>query len=178
MRVGIVGTKARPDGRRPAPSYRPSPKLLPMRSRAVPRSVTVGFVLLVLLIVAAADRGTLPQGLRTITGFPGGDKVGHFLLIGTLAFLVSLNVPRIPARRSCFAVLIGGAVIGVLATVEEVSQLMFSNRTPSWADLASSWAGVILFTALAWRVRQRREDPECTSAGRSKSGTESHAKPR
>jgi VanZ family protein len=112
------------------------------------------FAVLVLAIVVAADRGELPPAIAAAYAFSWGDKVGHFLLMGVLAFLVCLALPLRPDPRPWLSILVGGIAISVLAGIEELTQTLFAARSASWADLGSSYAGIWLFCWLAWLLRR------------------------
>jgi len=115
------------------------------------------FFLALVLIVIAADQGQLPHFIKTLYKFPGGDKVGHFLLMGLLAFFVNLALPLWPAEKPWRSLLIGSFVIIVVVTIEEASQGLFKTRRMSWADFISSYAGIVSFGYAAWLLRLRRQ---------------------
>ncbi len=95
-----------------------------------------------LLIVRAADAGQLPDFITQLYNFENGDKVGHFLLMGSVAFLVTLAIPK--AWRLPGLILLAG-----LITLEEFTQSIFKTRTFSLLDLACSLAGVTVFGLLS-----------------------------
>lgn len=97
--------------------------------------------LAVLAIVIAADRGTLPPFLARLYAFPNGDKVGHFLLMGALAFALMLGLPTKSKP-------LGLVVLGLAITLEEISQLFFPRRTFSLLDLGCSLLGVAVMGGL------------------------------
>lgn len=117
----------------------------------------LAFALLLLAIVIAADRGTLPRQVMLLYDVPGGDKIGHFLLVGIFAFLVSLSVPLNSTHRPWLNILIAAFTIGLIVAVEELSQARFPSRSASWGDLLSSYAGIAFFCWLAWGLRMRRK---------------------
>ena len=81
-----------------------------------------------------------------------GDKLMHFLLIGSLAFLVNLSMRASTLSLGPIGVLRGSLILLVLATLEEFSQLMFSSRTFDLMDLACNIGGIIALGSLAWPV--------------------------
>ncbi|MEA5078171.1 MAG: hypothetical protein VB013_06335 [Anaerolineaceae bacterium] len=99
-------------------------------------------LLSLILIVRAADAGKLPDFITQLYNFKNGDKVGHFLLMGSVAFLVTLAMPRAWRLR-------GLIVLAGLITLEEFSQLIFTTRTFDLLDLACSLAGVTVFGTLS-----------------------------
>jgi VanZ family protein len=120
--------------------------------RKLPLLLFALFALFVVIIVVAADRGALPQGIRALYGFPGGDKLGHFVLMGTLALLADLAIRRRFTRR----LPLGSTVVAALVVIEELSQALFPERTFSGADLAASLLGIAAGAWAAARFTSRR----------------------
>jgi polysaccharide biosynthesis protein VpsQ len=112
--------------------------------------IAIGFFVFLVVLVFIADQGQIPLVVRRLYRFPGGDKVGHFVLMGLLAFFVSM---ALPVRR----LLLGNLAIVLVVTIEELSQAAFSTRTLSWADWLSSCAGVVCFAWAARWLRLRRD---------------------
>jgi VanZ family protein len=117
---------------------------------------TVLFILLLVAIVFAADRGVIPGFVAGLYDFPNGDKVGHFVLMGLLSLLVNLVVLSGPGRRTLRRVITASLVVSGVVAVEEFSQQFFPGRNSSWADLASSLAGILVFSGLAWFLIERK----------------------
>lgn len=106
------------------------------------------FLLLIILLVVAADLDVIPPFIRGLYDFPGGDLVGHFCLYGILAYLLMRAFPR-RLRLGRFSVpLVILALLAVIA-LEEISQAFVAVRTASLADLSASFLGVGLGTWLA-----------------------------
>ncbi len=112
------------------------------------------FLCFLAAIVIAADRGRLPGFIMAFYAFPSGDKIGHFLLIGLLSFLVNLCLPARPLVWR--DVVIASLAIALLATLEEFSQAFLRTRTASWRDLFAGYAGIICAGALVWDYRRWR----------------------
>ncbi len=113
-----------------------------------------------LLIVFLADSGNLPRFIRKLYDFPYGDKLGHFLLMGLLSYI--LNRTAILVRQSApktersdrdlnlSRVLLAVSVpLAFFVTLEEFSQQLFPRRTFSLGDLVASYAGIAFFAWLA-----------------------------
>jgi len=115
------------------------------------------FVGLLAVIVIAADKGALPDFVRTLYSFPGGDKAGHFLLMGALSALVNLGLRARPASRGSHCFILGSMVVAVLVTMEEISQLWFRTRTFSLLDLGFDYVGILCGAYLAWLMSRRRQ---------------------
>jgi polysaccharide biosynthesis protein VpsQ len=98
-------------------------------------------------IIVSADEDHLPGFITALYDFPNGDKLGHFLLMGTLALILTLALPK-RFRLTGLIILAAGLAI------EEFSQRFFQHRTSSWLDLASSLAGIVVFGGLClWLTR-------------------------
>jgi hypothetical protein len=115
-----------------------------------------GFFLAVAAIIFAANHGQLPHFIYALYRFPGGDKVGHFMLMGILTFFVNMALPLRPADKPWRSLLIGSILVTVAVSIEEASQGWFKTRSLSWADLACSYAGIVCFGYAAWVVRPRQ----------------------
>ena len=88
------------------------------------KCLAVAFAALLVVIVVLADRGRLPEFLGMVHAIPGGDKLAHCVLMGTLAFLVNASMGAV--RVGLF--LKGSLIVGVLVTLEEFSQIAIRFR--------------------------------------------------
>lgn len=82
----------------------------------------------------------------------GGDKLGHFCLLGGLAFCVNWSL----GGRTWRGWLVGSLIVGVLCTLEEFSQIWIDNRHCDPLDLAANLAGIWVAGLLVRRVCARR----------------------
>ena len=117
--------------------------------------ITALFAAFLLAVIILADIGQLGF-LGIVYSFPFGDKAGHFILLGILAFLVVLTTLR--SRRFLDPRLVAVSVtlfLAMLAAAEEYSQKFFALRTFSLLDLFFSWAGLVLGAWLAWKLAQK-----------------------
>jgi len=132
-------------------------------SRSIAVAVAGVSVVLLIAIVVAADRDMLPAWMLGFYSRPGGDKLGHFVLMGWLAFVVQLAVAAVrrESAPSGARALVARSTLVVAAVValEELSQLAFLVRTPSLLDLAASLAGIACGAWLAGRVTRRPPAP-------------------
>jgi VanZ family protein len=110
------------------------------------------FLLIILLVIVAADLDAIPPVVRDLYRFPGGDLLGHFVLYGLLAYLLARAFPR-PLRLGRFSIPIIVLPLLALIALEEFSQSFFAARTASFSDLAFSFLGVSVGT---WLARQRQ----------------------
>jgi len=107
------------------------------------------FASLLAVIVISANRGALPSFVRTLYSFPGGDKAGHFLLMGTLSALINLGLRSRLAPLGPRGFILGSIAVMIVVTLEEVSQLWFKTRTFSLVDLGFDYAGILCGAYLA-----------------------------
>jgi VanZ family protein len=111
------------------------------------KRLAVLYSALLVALVVAADRGALP--LHLTARLPGGDKAGHFLLMGLLSLLVNLAF----ASRDAFGVLRCSFLVAAVVTLEELSQAALRYRNFETADLAADLAGIAVFGLLAALLR-------------------------
>ena len=112
------------------------------------------FALAFLAIILLADIGCMPPFLASLYSFPYGDVLGHFLLVGALAFLVNLGLSNKTVILRSKKILLGSLLLAVLMTLEELAQLFFPARTFSLLDLAASYLGILIFSWLAMKVKK------------------------
>jgi len=80
------------------------------------------FLLFIVAVIITANRGALGTTFEFVYQIPHFDKLGHFILMGTLAFLAILSlVPRMkgPQKRATFKIVM---IFLVIIALEEVSQ--------------------------------------------------------
>lgn len=119
--------------------------------------VTIGFIVLLWVIVLIANAGLGPRLFGFLDYVPGGDKTGHFLLMGMAAFLVNLSLNAARLRIGPLHVLVGSVGVAAVVTLEEFSQVFFASRTFDLTDLTADYVGILLFGWLATRIVAWRE---------------------
>ena len=131
----------------------PQPPLDPVALRlaqtALFRRGLAAQLTLVLLISTGAYLGLVPTVFPSAPHF---DLVGHFMLIGLLAFFTdgALAFRRIhPALAFPRA---GALLVLAVAGIEEYAQRFSSRRSSDWLDFAADTLGVLAFSYLAGRV--------------------------
>lgn len=124
------------------------------------RKAAILFAIFLLTVVVLADLGYLRFLLNLISIVPFLDKVLHFLLVGTLTYLVvSSLIESFPNQNPVWLTIFGILLIAFIFTLEEISQGPIRGRDASWLDLAANYAGVSVFGYLAWRRNHTRTLP-------------------
>jgi glycopeptide antibiotics resistance protein len=111
-----------------------------------------------LYLVWAADSGHLPNCVSFLYDFRYGDKVGHFVLYGGVAFFLCLAFRR-TLKVWRLEIPLVALFFLLFALGEEWSQTLFFRRKPDIVDAICSALGIILGTGIASRIN---------SAGKSK----------
>ena len=115
-------------------------------------SLTLAYLVAILVLIVAADRGTLPRWVSLIRRIPMGDKVAHFGLYGMLALLFNLCLQSKTIVAGGVRCLLGSLVILVFTTLEESTQLFFQKRTFDLIDLCANLSGILILGRLArWK---------------------------
>ena len=122
--------------------------------------LTALFVLILILIVIAADLGLGPAIFPLIYLLPWGDKAGHFILMGLLSLLINSVLSAAKVRVFSFNLLKGTIIILAIVTLEELSQLLLIYRRFSFVDLLFDYLGIILFGFLADYLVNRPDYPK------------------
>ena len=73
-----------------------------------------------------------------VARFQSSDKALHFLGVGTLAFLLDYAL----AGRTVKRFQLGGLIIAIAITLEEISQIWIPTRHFDYGDIASNIAGI------------------------------------
>ena len=113
---------------------------------AARKLIAIAFFVFILLVAYWADTGSMPAALRALAAFPNGDRVGHFVLYGTLAYLLSAAFPFRRLRFLGWTLTLGVGIALGLALAEELSQFFIPARTPDIFDLAAGWLGIYVST--------------------------------
>jgi len=89
--------------------------------------------------------GLIPTALSYI---PWYDLIGHFVLMGILAYLLHRATGRKSFQLLGINLPIGPSTIAVFAIIEELLQSLSSARNFSLLDLFFSLAGIVVFYLL------------------------------
>jgi polysaccharide biosynthesis protein VpsQ len=126
-----------------------------MRLKWIPFSL---FFLFVVGIIVADDLGRLQTIIHWVGSFPLGDKWGHFIMIGTLTFLLNHALDGRMLKIGGRKVLLGCAVVTVGMTLEEFSQIWIPSRTFDLVDLSANYLGICL-AGWIWLRRNSARQP-------------------
>jgi hypothetical protein len=137
--------------------------ILFMRPKAAPTLwiwLASALFLIIILIILAADFGLVGRIFAWIVYVPGQDVTAHFILIGGLAMLVNLALNRRTLALARRSIQLGSAVILLLVTFEEFSQLWIRTRGFSLLDLSADFLGVWLLGGWVSAKLHARFNPE------------------
>ena len=121
--------------------------------------ITGIYILLLMIIIYFAGHQQYHELFSIIRSVPGGDKCGHFLLMGLLSFLLNTSLRcravEVRARR----VLLGSVIASMAVTLEEISQIFLQYRSFDLVDLLFDYLGILVFGKIALYVRALRLMP-------------------
>ena len=104
------------------------------------------------LVILTADTHHARGFFAWVNSLSLGDKAGHFVLMGGLAFLLNFAL----RWRVIFSpVQLGGVIVAVFVVAEEFSQKWIPWRTFDYFDLLADFAGITTANALAWCAAKR-----------------------
>jgi VanZ family protein len=115
-------------------------------------ALALSFLTFICWIIIQADLGQSIALSKLVRHLPFGDKVGHFLLYGILAFLVNLALKNRKVIILGSQVLLGGTLVLAFALLEECTQMALSTRDFELWDMFCDLVGIVLFSWLALRV--------------------------
>jgi VanZ family protein len=115
-------------------------------------SLAILFSLFICWIIFLADTGQKIFASTYVRHLPFGDKAGHFLLYGILAFLVNLALNNRKVNILSQRVLLGASLVLAFAVLEEFTQIYLSTRDFEVWDILCDLGGVICFSWLSIKV--------------------------
>jgi VanZ family protein len=110
-------------------------------------------IAVVIGIIILADRGLAVQYFGAFYNFPGGDTVAHFLILGTLTFIVTWAFPQTKSFGS-WQVPLAPLIILTLISIEELSQGFIPGRTLSLTDWLANFSGIVVGGLTGWKMAQ------------------------
>ncbi|MDH3717540.1 MAG: hypothetical protein OES79_05405 [Planctomycetota bacterium] len=127
-----------------------------LRPRLTPAwCLTLLFGLVCAGIIVSANIGAARPMFLALKQVPFADKIAHFSLVGILSLLLNSALGAATVRVAGQTLLKGNAFLVVLATVEELSNLIQPCRGFSLADLLFNYLGIFAFGWLSLIVVQK-----------------------
>jgi VanZ family protein len=123
--------------------------------RGILYATTAIFLLGTGAVIWAAGHNTLPEWAKALWRVPGGDKIGHFLILCALSALINLSLRNRTWPLWRWQVLVGSALVASFITLEELSQALIPHRTFDLLDLSANYLGVLCGGWVARRVQAR-----------------------
>jgi hypothetical protein len=110
--------------------------------------ISILYIFTIGLIIYLANNGDL-HVISFINTIPYSDKLGHFILMGLLAF--SLNTSFKCHKFTVFGhqVLKGTIITFLFVNFEELTQIFIDNRNFDPKDLLFDYLGILFFSQLA-----------------------------
>lgn len=120
--------------------------------------ITVVFLSFFLSIIALANSQTAFSFhiLTQLHSIPFGDKVMHFLLVGTLAVVLNLYFCHKKVTIFRKKMLLGSLITLIFITLEECSQYYIPNRNFELMDMCCNYAGIFGMTQIFQIIRSAK----------------------
>ena len=100
------------------------------------------YCIFIVAVLLAADLGLMPKISAFVQGYSGLDKVGHFILVGILAWLLNSAFRLGQLNLGGLRIFIGTIVVVTVVTLEEVAQLWIYTRRFELIDLLAGYLGI------------------------------------
>ena len=125
----------------------------------IPATAFGGFSAFIATIIILKNHNLAPGFFGFFAKLPYHDKIGHFVLMGLLSLLAVLALTgkkrdQSPLRLASSLRIL--AILCILITLEEFSQIFVESRSFSMSDLGFSLAGAMLCGLLAHRLLHLR----------------------
>jgi hypothetical protein len=91
--------------------------------------IAVIYIFILAGIIVLADVRETQFLFRFIRRLPFGDKIGHFLLMGTFSLVVNLALSAKQVQIWKLKYLLGSLIVLTIVTAEEISQIYIRGRT-------------------------------------------------
>jgi len=120
--------------------------------RTIQVIITVLFFGFIIYLIVGADMDKKSILIRLADNMVLGDKIGHFLIFGTMALLLNstLGFRRIQVLRD--NMLMGSGLVLIFAILEELSQLAFESRTFDFGDMLFDILGITILGSYSFKV--------------------------
>ena len=123
------------------------------------KTFSITILLLFMTLLIATNSGNFPPWLNFYRKIPYGDKVGHFFIMGFLAFAINCLMKNACFQIKGWRILKGSLLVALFVTIEEPLQVYIPNRTFSYFDLIANYLGIMTsgFLVCAFHINRSRE---------------------
>ncbi|MFT5912343.1 MAG: VanZ family protein [Paraglaciecola sp.] len=130
-------------------------------SKMFRKTITFSFLFFFASVIALANSQTAfsYEVLTFLHNIPFGDKIMHFLLVGTLAVVLNLYFCHKKVTIFSKKVLLGSLITLIFITLEECSQYYIPNRNFEIMDMCCNYAGIFGMTQLFDIIKSSRFMP-------------------
>jgi len=126
--------------------------------------ILAGIYVSILAAIVILANGRETSNLFTFVRIlPFGDKIGHFVLMGFFSFLINLALNARAVKIGRLNFLLGSAIVLLVVTIEEFSQIFLQTRSFDWIDLLFDFAGILAFGELSRFLIDRQKRGKLTA---------------
>jgi VanZ family protein len=112
--------------------------------------LAISYALGILVFLILADCGVLSPVVDFLAGYHHLDKLVHFVMYGTLAFVVNGALAGRPSWSLGRAIATGSTIVLIASSLDEYSNILIPQRGWSLGDLAANCLGIACLGALPW----------------------------
>ena len=113
------------------------------------------FFLFIIWIIYLANSGLNSIFFDFVKTIPFGDKLGHFILFGSLTFFATIILKFRTFSIGKFHIYYGFTFVSAFVIIEEFSQIFIASRTFDLLDLSADFIGIITATILAYIIQKQ-----------------------
>ena len=106
----------------------------------------LGFFIFISFIIFLADTADHNFAFRLLGDIPYGDKMGHIVLYGVMAWLLNFGLKFKSYRVLGFDMQLGALIVLTFAIIEEGTQHFIPSRSFDFYDILGDFIGVVLFS--------------------------------
>ena len=106
----------------------------------------LGFFIFISFIIFLADTADHNFAFRLLGHIPYGDKMGHIILYGVMAWLLNFGLKFKSYKILGFNMQLGALIVFGFAVIEELTQYYIPSRSFDLYDVLGDFIGVVLFS--------------------------------
>ncbi|KZM42173.1 vault protein inter-alpha-trypsin [Marinomonas sp. SBI22] len=118
-------------------------------------SITFLFIAFVLWVIFMANTGQDIWLFELTRKVPFGDKLGHFLVFGSLTLMANLATRGKLMRFKLGSIYWESLSVLIFVTLEELSQYFVATRTLDLLDYLANLLGILCFTGLSRELMRK-----------------------